>query len=77
MNLHAAEYVAVAVSDVREAGYVTGITLRVDGGLILPGLMEGQDAIPWVRPAWREQKLNEAMEIQDRIEQNRKAQKEG
>ena len=69
------EAVAYIASD--EAGYVTGITLRVDGGLILPGLMEGQDAIPWVRPAWREQKLNEAMEIQDRIEQNRKAQKEG
>ena len=68
------EAVAYIASD--EAGYVTGITLRVDGGLILPGLMEGQDAIPWVRPTWREQKLNEAMALQDSIEQNRKAQKE-
>ncbi len=38
------------------AGFITGVILRVDGGLILTGLLEGYDAIPWARPGhWETQ----------------------
>ena len=60
------EAVAYVASDA--AGYVTGTTLRVDGGLILPGLMEGEAAIPWVRKEWKDRVLSRAMELQDDAE---------
>ena len=35
------------------------ITVRVDGGLILPGLLEGYEKIPWVRQEWRDKIMEE------------------
>lgn len=46
------EACAYLASDV--ASYITGITVRVDGGLILPGMMEGYDKTTWVKDEWRE-----------------------
>jgi len=37
-----------------KAGYITGESFRVDGGLILPGLLEGNDHIPFVREGFWE-----------------------
>lgn len=35
------------------AGYITGITLRMDGGLILPGFPESMpDKAEWLNPEW-------------------------
>ena len=65
------EAVAYIASDA--AGYVTGTTLRVDGGLILPGLMEGKEAVPWVRQEWKEKVLSQAMELQAAAEERYKA----
>ncbi len=55
------EAVAYLADDV--AGYITGITLRIDGGLVLPGLLEGHDAIPWVRKGFLDKNRNEAIEM--------------
>lgn len=47
------EAVAFLVSD--NAGYITGISLRVDGGLILPGMPENVSLGPvWRNPEWTE-----------------------
>ncbi len=53
------EAVAYVASD--KAAYMTGTTVRLDGGLILPGMMEGYDKIPWVREEWKKEVYDEAM----------------
>lgn len=42
---------AVAFLASSEADYITGITLRVDGGLILPGMPEGGEQAAWGKRA--------------------------
>ena len=45
------------------ASYITGITVRVAGGLILPGMLEGYDKIPWVREEWKQAQYEKAMQM--------------
>ncbi len=56
-----------------KATYATGITLRLDGGLILPGLVEGGEPDIWYRPQWREDVTKKAMEMLEAHEKERKA----
>lgn len=66
------EAVAYVAGD--KASYMTGSTVRLDGGLILPGLMEGYEKIPWVREEWKKEVYTEAMEMlrKNRNEQDQK-----
>ena len=48
------------------SAYITGVTLLVDGGLSLPGLLEQYDAIPW---DWKQRKgriYEKAMDMLDK-----------
>lgn len=53
------------------AGYITGVTLRLDGGLILPGIPEGiADPVAWHNPAWTQAQrtlLDKSVEGGERI----------
>ena len=51
------ELVAFLASD--KAGYITGVTIRVDGGLILPGPAEGWAEAPWIAPAWKQKQYEQ------------------
>jgi NAD(P)-dependent dehydrogenase (short-subunit alcohol dehydrogenase family) len=44
------------------SSYITGTTLLVDGGLILPGMME-HDVTPWKQPNWTPRHKERAMEM--------------
>jgi NAD(P)-dependent dehydrogenase (short-subunit alcohol dehydrogenase family) len=45
------------------SAYITGVTLLVDGGLSLPGLLERRDAIPWDYPQRKPKVYEKAMEM--------------
>ncbi|GHU78736.1 3-ketoacyl-ACP reductase [Clostridia bacterium] len=38
------------LADNEKAGYITGVTIKVDGGLVLPGMPENPDAPSWLPP---------------------------
>lgn len=54
-----AEIVAFLVSD--NAEFITGIQVRVDGGLILPGLPEGWAKAECINPEWVKSNYDEVM----------------
>ena len=58
-----AEEIGEAVVYMANAKYVTGTTLLVDGGLALPGLHEGWEAIPWKSEEWAELRYKKALEM--------------
>jgi NAD(P)-dependent dehydrogenase (short-subunit alcohol dehydrogenase family) len=66
--LHRSGYVrdigeAAAFLAGERSAYITGITLLVDGGLALPGLLEQRDAIPWDWAQRKDKVYEKAMEI--------------
>ena len=46
-----------------QSSYITGISLRADGGLMLPGMMEKQEASVWINKDWTERNKARAIEI--------------
>ena len=46
-----------------KSAYITGITLLVDGGLSLPGLLEQREAIPWDYARRKNKVYEKAMDI--------------
>jgi len=56
------ELIAFLASE--NATYITGVTVRVDGGLILPGPPEGWvKDVPWHNPAWIEKHYEGGMKL--------------
>ena len=53
------ELIAFLASE--QATYITGVTVRVDGGLILSGPPEGWTTPQWLNPTWVENHYNGAM----------------
>ena len=57
---------AVVYLSGEHAGYITGVTLRIDGGLVLPGLPESMpDKAVWLNPAWTEKQYNMMIEREE------------
>ena len=52
------EAAAYLISD--EASYITGVTLRVDGGLILPGILHTERPFMWAMPGYWESHYEKA-----------------
>lgn len=58
---------AVAFLADEDASFITGITLRIDGGLVLPGIREGETKLRWAEEGyWR--KEAEAAGLKDWID---------
>jgi NAD(P)-dependent dehydrogenase (short-subunit alcohol dehydrogenase family) len=45
------------------SAYITGVTLLVDGGLALPGLLEQREPIPWDYPGRKDKVYERAMDM--------------
>ena len=54
---------AAFLADSDRAGYITGEVIRVDGGLILPGMMECDEPTRWVNPQWQQDQKDAAMKM--------------
>jgi len=55
-----------------DSSYITGITLLVDGGLSLPGLLEQYEAIPWKYKPWSPRHHKIAMEMLKKTDDSQK-----
>lgn len=58
------------LADNELSGYVTGITLTVDGGLKLPGMWEKYEAVDWVNKDWLSRTRDKAIKILEESEKN-------
>jgi len=54
------EAVAFLAGD--KASYITGTSIIVDGGLILPGLLEREEPIPWKQENWTSHHYNKIID---------------